>query len=200
MKSLKSNVDAYQSRFRSRHVTSAHMVGDKVVTVDVREDLAKGREPFGRIMHAVERLEDDESLLLIAPFQPAPLFSLMAAEGFSHQTRETASGDWEVLFSRTRETKLTSASSRACSQSPIPLSRRTRLQSKLLEIDTRGCEPPQPLVMIVEALNELSDGTGIRAYTDRRPMHLYPVLAERGFRGETEPQADGSFVTIIRRA
>ena len=118
MSALPVKVDTYQSSRGRSHVTSARMFGDKVVTLDVREDLAKGREPLGRIMHAVERLEDDESLLLIAPFQPAPLFSVMAAEGFSHRSRETASGDWEVLFSRTRETKLTSASSRACSQSP----------------------------------------------------------------------------------
>jgi hypothetical protein len=37
------------------------------------------------------------------------------------------------------------------------------------------------------------------ARTDRKPMHLYTRLLERGFTGITDEQADGSFVTRIRR-
>jgi uncharacterized protein (DUF2249 family) len=130
-----------------------------------------------------------------------PLFGVLAARGFSHELRETASGDWEVLFSRTRETKLTSASSRACSQSPSisPACGETP-ETKVFECDTRGQEPPQPLVTILEALSDLADGAELHARTDRRPMHLYPALEQRGFQGLTEEQPDGSFVTLIRRA
>jgi hypothetical protein len=39
----------------------------------------------------------------------------------------------------------------------------------------------------------------MRARTDRRPIHLYPLLEQRGFTGETEEQHDGSFITTIRR-
>jgi len=70
----------------------------------------------------------------------------------------------------------------------------------MVELDTRGCEPPQPLVMVLEALDGLPHGGEMRARTDRRPMHLLPALAERGFQGRTEQQSDGSFVTYIRRA
>jgi uncharacterized protein (DUF2249 family) len=94
------------------------MVADEIVTVDVREEIAQGHEPYGKIMRAVGSLKAGQSMKLLAPFEPVPLFGVLAASGFSHEVRETASGDWEVLFSRTRETKLTSASSRACSQSP----------------------------------------------------------------------------------
>jgi TusA-related sulfurtransferase len=69
-----------------------------------------------------------------------------------------------------------------------------------VEVDARGLEPPQPLVVILEALASLPAGVELRAHTDRRPLHLYPLLEQRGFVGETEEQHDGSFVTIIRRA
>jgi hypothetical protein len=39
----------------------------------------------------------------------------------------------------------------------------------------------------------------LRARTDRRPMHLYAQLEERGFVGETQEQTDGSFVTNVHR-
>ena len=67
-------------------------------------------------------------------------------------------------------------------------------------LDVRGLEPPQPLVAILEALAGLPDGGAMRAQTDRRPLHLYPLLEQRGFTGQTEEQRDGSFITTIRRA
>ena len=67
-----------------------------------------------------------------------------------------------------------------------------------IELDVRGLEPPQPMVRILEALTTLAPGAALRARTDRRPMHLYALLEERGFRATTEPEPDGSFVTHIR--
>lgn len=67
-------------------------------------------------------------------------------------------------------------------------------------LDVRGLEPPQPLVAILEALAGLPAGGEMRARTDRRPLHLYPLLEQRGFTGQTEEQHDGSFVTTIRHA
>lgn len=74
------------------------------------------------------------------------------------------------------------------------------MSAEPLEVDARGLEPPQPLVRILEAVATLPDGATLRARTDRRPMHLYALLAERGYRAETLEQSDGSFLTLIRRA
>ena len=75
----------------------------------------------------------------------------------------------------------------------------TESPSKVIEVDARGLEPPQPMVVILEALNALTGDAELRARTDRRPMHLYGQLELRGFVGETEEERDGSFVTHIRR-
>mgnify|MGYP001555463945 FL=1 len=55
------------------------------------------------------------------------------------------------------------------------------------------------MVKILETIATLPDGAELRARTDRRPMHLYAQLEERGFTGQTEEQGDGSFITHIRR-
>jgi uncharacterized protein (DUF2249 family) len=67
-----------------------------------------------------------------------------------------------------------------------------------VELDARGLEPPQPMVKILEALAALPEGGELRAHTDRRPIHLYSHLEERGFSGDSEEQNDGSFITHIR--
>ena len=83
---------------------------------------------------------------------------------------------------------------------PTRFSDKDDMNESPVTLDARGLEPPQPLVVILEALAGLPEGAEMRACTDRRPMHLYALLEQRGFTGETEEQHDGSFITTIRRA
>jgi uncharacterized protein (DUF2249 family) len=171
----------------------------RTVTLDVREDIRNGREPFARIMQTVAGLKDDDQLLLIAPFEPAPLFAVLAQRGYSHQSKLTPEGDFEALFTRgsadSANLPATAAPPHQASASPS----RTCTGTPVIEVDARGLEPPQPLVKILEALATLPEGARLRAHTDRRPMHLYAQLEERGFVGKTEDQPDGSFVTHVHR-
>ena len=74
--------------------------GDKTVTLDVREDIRQGREPFERIMAAAGKLQPGDTLLLINSFEPLPLYRVMAQNGFTHWAEQTADGDWKVYFRR----------------------------------------------------------------------------------------------------
>ena len=168
----------------------------KVVTLDVREDLRQGREPFSRIMQTVAGLAADEMLCLLAPFEPRPLFPVLARQGFSHRSGRIANGDWEVWFERGAGAPASlprEAAVAAPSAAPVQ-------NPGVVEVDARGLETPQPLVKILEAVATLPPTGRLRARTDRRPMHLYAQLAERGLVGETEEQSDGSYVTQIQHA
>ena len=145
-------------------------------------------------MDAVARLESDGKLLLVATFEPAPLFSVLGQQGFDHQSKRLPSGDWEVLF-----TRRSGAATPFVPPARPPCSAVNTEPTGIIAVDARGLEPPQPLVKILEALAVLPEGAGMRARTDRRPMHLYAQLDERGFTGESEEQNDGSFITQIRR-
>ena len=167
-----------------------------IVTLDVRQEIRAGIEPFTKIMKTVGGLEPGQELRLLAPFKPLPLFSVLARKGFSHREQLIGDHEWEVIFSRTPEparaepTSATAPESNCgCSAAPEPV-----------VVDARGLEPPQPLVTILEAVASLPVHATMRARTDRRPMHLYSHLAERGYVGESEEQPDGSFITHIRRA
>jgi uncharacterized protein (DUF2249 family) len=168
-------------------------MSENIVTLDVREDLRQGREPFSKIMNAVAQLHPDENLLLVAPFEPAPLFSVLGKQGFGHESKQIKSGDWEVLFIR-RNGKV-----KALVPPERPPCSAVKTEStEIIEVDARGLEPPQPMVKILEALAVLPAGAELCARTDRRPMHLYAQLEERRFAGETKEQNDGSFITTIR--
>lgn len=69
-------------------------------TLDVRPDLERGDEPFVRILEAAEATRPSNILAIIAPFEPAPLYEVLGARGFTHETRKVADDEWIVQFRR----------------------------------------------------------------------------------------------------
>ena len=66
-------------------------------------------------------------------------------------------------------------------------------------LDLRGLEPPEPMLRILTTLEALPAGASFHAQTDRQPLHLFPELAARGARHDSQPQPDGSWLTTITR-
>jgi hypothetical protein len=72
----------------------------KIRTLDVRPLIARGEEPFQRIMSTVASLAAEESLMLLTPFLPSPLIEKLRADGFTAAPERTAGGTWQTLFVR----------------------------------------------------------------------------------------------------
>lgn len=70
------------------------------LVLDVREDIRRGREPFALILAAVTGLAEEQALVLVAPFEPSPLYGVLGQRGFEHRSEQTADGDWKVTFAR----------------------------------------------------------------------------------------------------
>ena len=68
--------------------------------LDVRATIRGGGEPFDEIMQAVAELAPDEDLVLLAPFEPVPLYGVLGAKGYSHATTSLGEGDYQVRFAR----------------------------------------------------------------------------------------------------
>jgi uncharacterized protein (DUF2249 family) len=144
----------------------------KKAVLDVREDIRRGREPFSTIMRAVAGLRPDEDLVLVAPFAPTPLYAVLGNQGFQHSARELESGDWEILFSRGASEEKTAPGD-----------------------DTHERPPSEPDAEV----DVLKPGKTLQAHTERRPMHLFAHLEERGCTWTCEELPDGSFLTRITR-
>ncbi len=71
--------------------------------LDVRPTLEQGGEPFVEIMEAAARIPLGESLVIIAPFEPAPLYGALGGRGFSHATNQVSASEWVVRFTREQE-------------------------------------------------------------------------------------------------
>lgn len=168
-----------------------------IITLDVRPDFRSGQNPCDKIQSALSNVGEAQALRLLVPFEPLPLYEVATGKGLSHRSKALPDGDWEVMFSRDSALNAAAApiSSGGCGCSCA-----SSEPASVLEVDARGLEPPQPMVRILESLTALPASAKLRARTDRRPVHLYPLLEARGFKGESEEQSDGSFLTHIERA
>jgi len=72
----------------------------RIIELDVREDINNKLEPFQKIMEAISGLNHNDVFILHAPFKPVPLFAVMKAKGFTHEVEELEKKHWKVIFIR----------------------------------------------------------------------------------------------------
>jgi len=68
--------------------------------VDVRPDLAAGREPFSKIMQTARTIGEGRSFLLLSPIEPEPLYGVLGRMGFTHETESLGDDGFRVTFTR----------------------------------------------------------------------------------------------------
>jgi hypothetical protein len=170
----------------------------EIVTLDVRDDFRAGDPPCDKIKAALDRVTPAQTLRLLVPFEPVPLFEVARGKGLGHQATPLPGGDWEVLFSPDTEPDKRNAGRAAPKSSACGCGCSAASPGEIVELDARGLEPPQPMVRILEALAALPGDAELQARTDRRPVHLHPLLEQRAFSAVSKEQSDGSYVTHIR--
>ncbi|SDH08066.1 DUF2249 domain-containing protein [Bosea robiniae] len=161
--------------------------------LDVRPMLRSGEEPFQAIMDAVDALAPGESLRLVAPFRPVPLFSVMANRGFSASDRPLDDGDWEVVFSPVAG--MQADAGLATGSSPAAVFWGDPVE----ELDLVDLEPPEPMVRILETLESMQPGDVLFALLAREPVFLFPELAKRQHEWAGNFDASGSAYRLLVR-
>ena len=128
-----------------------------MTTLDVREDIRAGREPFSKIVAAVAGLSSEENLLIIAPFEPVPLFrSCWPNKAFLTSLSKPP----QAIGSCSRATEMELRQLQPSGLRPMIVDVMRPESTEILNLDARGLEPPQPLITILEAISTLPPVTG----------------------------------------
>lgn len=69
--------------------------------LDVRPELAQGGDPLVHILESSVVIKPGGTLVIVAPFEPAPLYDVLGERGFTHRTEQVTAGEWVVQFTRT---------------------------------------------------------------------------------------------------
>ena len=165
--------------------------------LDVRPILLAGGEPFSAIMEAVDGLAAGQSFRLLATFEPAPLYGVLAKRGFGHAAREIGGGDWEVTFT---PATVVAGSERSPSVQPTAQNASAPgWPEPSRHLDNRDLDPPEPMVRTLAAVEELRPGEVLCALLCREPVFLLPELGKRGHEWHGGFEADGTTYKLLVR-
>jgi len=170
------------------------------VTLDVRESLQKGLDPFNDIMNRLAQLPAQHGLLLINTFEPTPLIPILKKKGYRHFTEQKGPelfhtyfypyGEASALNSNAAETVTTAIDAETKVETSFE-SLVQRYDGRLVEIDVRQLEMPLPMMTILETLIQLQPSQALLVAHRRVPQYLLPQLRDRGFAyAITEPAPD----------
>jgi uncharacterized protein (DUF2249 family) len=137
--------------------------------------------------------------VLLNDHDPIPLRYQFEAEfggAFTWEYLERGPVDFRVKITKTAIVAVPSIRS----SSPTTTFSGSSRAGKDIEVDARGLEPPEPLIRILGALENLTSGGTLRARTDREPCHLFEEAAQRGYRHECRAQPDGGWLTTLTHA
>lgn len=72
------------------------------------------------------------------------------------------------------------------------------MKPEFLEIDCREMEPPEPMLVILQSLEGLKPGMGLKVLHRMEPFPLYPKLTERGFAHRVEGEQPNLVIWITK--
>ncbi|KGJ04366.1 Uncharacterized conserved protein, DUF2249 family [Paracoccus halophilus] len=160
----------------------------KIVTLDVRPLLAAGEEPILAIIKAADGLAEGQTLRLLAPFRPVPLFSVMQRRGYIHEETEQGDNIWQVDFIRAQAAyQLSPGSALEAVDWPDPT----------VFLDLTRPEPAEPAARILAAIRAAKPGHVIFALLPAEPAILLPELDARGHKWAGNYASDGTGYRLL---
>jgi uncharacterized protein (DUF2249 family) len=151
---------------------------EAVVTMDVRPILAGGEDPLNQILSRIKGLKPGEVLKIINTFEPTPLMSLLAKQGFRSIVEKRADNYVETLFYN--EGGNLPQEVRPADMKQSGWEEMLGLyEDKTTTLDVRAMEMPLPMTTILEAVESLPDDRALFVFHRKVPVYLLPELSER---------------------
>lgn len=172
---------------------------EQIVTLDVRPVLEKGNDPLKEILSAIKKLKPGDVLRIINTFEPTPLIVMLKEKGFQSWSDLISSQLVETWFYRqlAETTDLTPEEEMRNEGWEQIMA---HFSEKLLKVDVRELQMPQPMHRILEELDTLPPGYALYVFHKRIPLFLLPELAQRSFDYRSKQIADTEVHLLIFKA
>lgn len=170
-----------------------------IIELDVRHDIAEGKDPLTKIMETLKKLPEKSVLKLINSFEPTPLISLLSKKGYvSHVShidsslvhtfikREQGSGG-NLFPEQTMFTTTNTEMERLLNS----------FGEKIVNMDVRELEMPLPMVTILNELETLPPNTLLNVLHRKIPIYLFPEVESRGYRYKVKQLDEGNVRILI---
>lgn len=166
-----------------------------LVELDVRAELAAGKDPLNLIMKAVKQLQPGQVLKLINSFEPVPLILILQKQGFETYTETINYNLVHTFFNKSQVTEIKEVDTSKASEGWDEIL--LKFTSKMETIDVRQLEMPLPMLTILDALDKLPAEKALYVIHKRIPVFLLPELADRTFDYRIKEVKDGDVYLLI---
>lgn len=151
---------------------------NQIIDFDVREILSSGVDPLNLILEKMESVRPGEALKVINTFEPVPLIKMLEKQGFEVYADIISNELVETYFhKKSDETTIDLKTKEGADSGWDEVMQ--RYTDKLVTVDVREMEMPQPMLTILAELDKLTADTALHVYHKRIPVFLLPELSDR---------------------
>ena len=168
---------------------------EQIVDFDVRPIIDAGEDPLSSIVTKVKSIPKGGVLKIINSFEPTPLISLLKKQGFESFVDTIDDQLVETYFYKTGDETLNINEQENNSEGWDELLK--KYDGKILNVDVRNLEMPQPMMTILESIEKLPEGNALFVYHKRIPVFLLPELKERKFDYRIKEEAPNQVRLLI---
>lgn len=169
---------------------------EQIIDFDVRELLASGKDPLNLILDKIKTVKSGQALKIINTFEPVPLIKMLEKQGFAVYA-DTINNDLvETYFYKQTDANTISVEPTANAGKGWD-EVMGRFKERLVTVDVRELEMPQPMLTILSELDKLSIDKALHVYHKRIPVFLLPELAERKFEYRIKEISDDNVQLLI---
>ncbi|MBI2729541.1 MAG: DUF2249 domain-containing protein [Sphingobacteriales bacterium] len=168
----------------------------QIITLDVRPVIEGGKDPLNLILEKIKSLQAGQVLQIINSFEPTPLMFLLKKQGFESYAEIINDNLVQTYFYKAFDAAPAETSSKETSAAGWDETVQ-RFEGKLQTTDVRQMGMPQPMLTILEALDNLPADGALFVYHKRIPVFLLPELAERKFDYRIKEISEGEVQLLI---
>jgi uncharacterized protein (DUF2249 family) len=169
---------------------------EQIIDFDVRDLLASGKDPLTLILEKIKTVQPGQVLKIINTFEPVPLIKKLEKQGFIVYADEISNDLVETYFyKQTEKDAIRVEPGETTNEAWDEVM--NRFKSKLVTVDVRELEMPQPMLTILSELDKLPADKALHVYHKRIPVFLLPELADRKFEYRIQEISDGNVHLLI---
>lgn len=171
---------------------------EQIIDFDVRDLLASGTDPLTLILDKVKTIKAGQVLKIINTFEPIPLIKMLEKQGFVVYADVIGDDLVETYFFKESDENSISVEPAADASSGWD-EMLNRFSDKMVLVDVRELEMPQPMHTILAELDKLPADKALHVHHKRIPVFLLPELADRNFQYRIKEISDGNVHLLIFR-
>jgi hypothetical protein len=149
----------------------------RITSLDVRQDIKSGKDPFLKIISALDGVGFNDYLEVINSFEPVPLIKILKEKNYDCSLRKE--GHVIYTYIHKKETSLP-MQARKTDPNAIFDKKLSEYGNSLRQLDVSKMEMPGPMLSILKELESLPADFALHVKHRRVPQLLLPELKDRG--------------------